>query len=200
MIVLIILIILVLLFVEIPWCGVNSMRYRWIDYMCNVKTKVGHMVGLTKLDKEVCYENMRLIHDIFGRRGIQFYLTFGTALGLTRGGDLLDWDDDVDIGAPYSEHKKIQDAIPDLRAAGFRLAEVGRDNKFMCFLRKGEKIDLDITTPGCTSIRDECLIEDMVIDEMTTIDVRGLRYNIVTEKFLESYYGKDWRTPRQSKW
>lgn len=176
------------------------MRYRWIDYVFNVKTKVGHMVGLTKLDKEVCYENMRLIHEIFGRRGIKFYLTWGTALGLIRGGDLLDWDDDVDIGAPYSELEKIQDAIPDLRAAGFRLTEVGRDNKFMAFLRRGEKIDLDITTPGCTSLRDECIIEDVVMDELTTIDVRGLRYNIVTEKFLESYYGKDWRTPRQSKW
>ncbi len=186
----------ILLFVELPWGGSNTLPLRGVDFGENFLTKSKHTVLGVPLDKEQCYENLALLHDIFGRVGITFYLTYGTALGIVRGGDLLDWDDDLDIGIPHQDMEKLVAAVPQIKAAGFVLAEVQRDGRFMCFLRGGEKVDIDISKPGCFAISDGCKLEDVVEVELDTVNVRGRHYYVLTQKRLAEMYGADWRTPK----
>ena len=113
---------------------------------------------------------------------------------MLRDGDLLDFDDDLDIY--QRDLKRLQGIVPELRAAGFRLAEVGRKSNFMCFIRKGEKVDVDVANPDCGT---QCAKKDLAVDQLDNITVRGRDYQVVTETYFQLWYGPDWRTPK-AKW
>jgi len=55
------------------------------------------------IDKDKCFKIMCEIDDICKKHGVCYYFSEGTALGLYRSGDLIDWDDDIDIGMEESQ-------------------------------------------------------------------------------------------------
>jgi lipopolysaccharide cholinephosphotransferase len=59
---------------------------------------------------------LSVVAEIFERRGIEYFLCAGTALGAVRGGDLIPWDFDVDLLVPLSAYpaalRALRECLP----------------------------------------------------------------------------------------
>jgi len=200
-----IIIILIILFVELPWNGPHIQKYSLHNYLNNaiIKTKHGYLD--IPLDKEICYENLAIIHNVFAKHDIFCWLSEGTALGFTRENDFITHDDDVDLGIYEKDKEKFINCLDTLKKYGFEIAEIMNNNNFYAIIRKGEKVDIDITGPNhnCISCskawsREPCekIIPYLKFDKK---EIRGKIYNLPKIPYLEFLYGKDWKIPKRSK-
>jgi methionyl-tRNA formyltransferase len=63
------------------------------------------------LDRNLSFENLKSIKKIMDKIGIDFWLTFGTLLGVVRDGDFISYDHDTDIAASSSDLISNFDAL-----------------------------------------------------------------------------------------
>lgn len=47
--------------------------------------------------KNLALKYLKLLSEFFNEQGFKYYLNFGTLLGIVRDGDLIPWDDDIDL-------------------------------------------------------------------------------------------------------
>lgn len=47
--------------------------------------------------KKLAYQYLELLSNFFNKHEYKYYLNFGTLLGIVRDGDLISWDDDIDL-------------------------------------------------------------------------------------------------------
>ena len=190
-----------LLFLDIPWGGFSYDSYKWIDNIKNKNIKNGHKNGLP-LDKEICHENLSLIHEVLSKNNIMFWLSEGTALGFIRDGDFISHDDDVDIALFSRDKEKFWKSMKEIKQKGFTVVEVSDNGTFICLIRKNEKIDIDITGEGlkCTSTNGKkCEIILPYLKSFNTINIRGKSYNLPKQDYLEFIYGPTWKIPLKEK-
>lgn len=62
-------------------------------------------------DRTITREIFRRFHEICINNGIQYYVAFGTALGVIRDGDIIPWDSDMDVMLPISSVEKLIEAF-----------------------------------------------------------------------------------------
>ena len=190
-----------LLFLNIPWGGFSYDSYKWIDNIKNVWIKNRHKNGLP-LDKEICHENLSLIHEVLSKNNIMFWLSEGTALGFIRDGDFISHDDDVDIALFSRDKEKFWKSMKEIKQKGFTVVEVSDNGTFICLIRKNEKIDIDITGEGlkCTSTNGKkCEIILPYLKSFNTINIRGKSYNLPKQDYIEYIYGPTWKIPLKEK-
>ena len=174
-------------------------KYKYIDTLKNYYIKdIKHNFLGFPLNKQVCYENLSLLHELMSKLDINFWISDGTALGFRRDKDFIDHDDDVDIGFFSEDENKFWNNIHLFKSKGFSLAEIRSDNTFVVLIRKGEKIDIDITGAGL--VCDQCNnnpCENILpyLESFDNIDIKGKKYNIPKEDYLIYKYGEDWKTP-----
>ena len=179
----------------------TAFNYPFVHFMWNKFTKTKHQLFKIPLDKQVCHENLAIIHRVFSDHKIFFWLSEGTALGWRRGYDFIDWDDDVDIGIWDSDYSKLLSAMPILKQEGFSLVEARSDDTFFSFIRRGEKIDIDVTGKGrvCTANwENSCDLLLPELQKFNKVYIRGLEYNIPGDGYLRALYG-DWKIPKKTK-
>ena len=78
----------------------------FIVEVMKILTKIYSMVYY--IDKDKCFKILCEIDDLCKKYGVKYYLSEGTALGIYRNGDLIDWDDDIDIGIPRNQYEKSE--------------------------------------------------------------------------------------------
>lgn len=61
--------------------------------------------------QDKAYETLIELHKVCEKNGIIYELAFGSLLGLIRDGGQIPWDYDVDVIVPFSERKKLVDAL-----------------------------------------------------------------------------------------
>ncbi|WP_028672283.1 LicD family protein [Saccharospirillum impatiens] len=61
--------------------------------------------------------------DVLDAHNIPYHLEGGTLLGIVRDGDLLPWDKDTDLSIMSADVPRLQPALSDLKARGWRLSE-----------------------------------------------------------------------------
>lgn len=117
--------------------------------------ELGQEGGRTRpIDRQVLYENLLLVKEVFDNNCITFMLSHGTMLGIYRDGDFIPWDDDVDIALLVDDKHKFPKAVAELKKLGFfvppncedRFATEFNSKKEIPWydfvaIRKGEKIE-----------------------------------------------------------
>lgn len=148
--------------------------------------------------------------EVLRSLGIDFWLTDGTLLGYFREGDLIEHDLDADLGLSIGDYS--DDIIPSFKRVGFDLKYVLGEKKRgleLSFIRDGVKVDLFFfyresgrlwhgAWRGFDKGRRRNLIKYYYEPfELKEVEFLGGRFNIPadTEKYVETKYGKDWRTP-----
>ena len=87
-----------------------------------IKLTLKHYAMKYYINKDKCFKIMCEIDDICKKFGVRYYFSEGTALGLYRNGDLIEWDDDIDIGMEDKEYDKfIEKCVPEMVSRGYYL-------------------------------------------------------------------------------
>lgn len=98
------------------------------------------------LDTVVALSNLRGLDLVLSSRSISYVLLFGTLLGAARGGSLIDFDTDVDVGVLAQSEPPLLDALLELEQVGFRVSRVvGGENgipNLVSVEKGGEYIDI----------------------------------------------------------
>ena len=147
------------------------------------------------------------INNICKKHDIKYYFSEGTALGLYRDGNLIDWDDDIDIGMEELQYNKfVEKCYPELISKGYYLLNhhflYSLNHNFLSLLKNGHLIDFENVKKGkkCTSkwgkLCDELLPH---IQKITYKEWRGQKFPVPEESYYVYLYGKDWNIPKKTK-
>jgi hypothetical protein len=158
------------------------------------------------INKDKCFKIMCEIDDICKKNNVKYYLSEGTALGIYRSGDLIDWDDDIDIALEEVEYNKfLEKCVPELVNSGYYLLYEyipAIKRQLLAFVKNGQIIDVENVNVGkkCISkiggLCDELLPH---IQKLTEKEWRGRKFPVPKESYYVYLYGKDWRIPRKTK-
>ena len=146
------------------------------------------------------------IDDICKKHKIRYYFSEGTALGLYRDGDLIDWDDDVDIAMEEVQYNIfVKKCLPELINRGYYLLYeyiIGLERELLSFFKNGQLLDVENIKKGkkciskSTEICDELLPHIQKITEKEWI---GRKFPVPKDSYYVYLYGKDWKIPRKTK-
>ena len=158
------------------------------------------------INKDKCFKIMCEIDDICKKHNVKYYLSEGTALGIYRSGDLIDWDDDVDIAMEEAEYNKfLEKCVPELVNRGYYLLYEyipAIKRQLLAFVKNGQIIDVENVKNGkkCIS-KVGGLCEELLphIQKLTVKKWRGREFPVPEESYYIYLYGKDWRIPRKTK-
>ena len=158
------------------------------------------------IDKDKCFAIMCEIDDICKKNGVRYYFSEGTALGLYRRGDLIDWDDDIDIGMEESQYNIfLEKCLPKLISKGYYLTyyyHPSIDGYLLGFIKNKQLIDIENVKVGkwCISKMGK-LCDDLLphIQKLTKKEWRGRKFPVPEESYYVYLYGKDWRIPKKTK-
>jgi len=171
-----------------------------------VKTILKEYSKKNYINKDKCFKIMSEIDDILKKYKIKYYFSEGTALGLYRDGDLIDWDDDIDIAMEEKEYKLfLKKCLPELVNRGYYLLYVysGHINRnFLHLIKYGHLIDIEniINNKKCISkIGEPCNELLPHIQKLTEKEWRGRRFPVPEESYYVYLYGKNWKVPRKTK-
>ena len=189
-------VILVVLCVVVWW----TWNWRYTLWRLGKATLLKYMIKhqWVKLNTDHAASAIVQLHDIFTANNITYWLSEGTALGVTRERRILPWDDDVDVGIWDSERARMEKLLPVLGKHGFHLSDE-QGSYFWKFLYKEDTIiDLDMTGPGhyCHAASSPC--EDILklVDNRTDIALFERQLSVPTEEYLVRLYTSDWHIPK----
>ena len=156
--------------------------------------------------------------QVFNEADIRYMVDQGTLIGIAREGDLLPWDDDVDIALPADQIEKVLAVLPILKSLGWRVS-----NRFMhysfhsweegdlqCikvrkmrwgFLRSRIRMDINIKYRYeqkyyWHSMGVACEVDALHFDDFDSLQFAGKTIRVPKnyDAYLTEKYG-DWRTP-----
>jgi hypothetical protein len=153
------------------------------------------------IDKQICYNMMDEVKEVLDKYNIKFWLSEGTALGIYRDNDLIEFDDDVDFsfrGDINNQYKiYLENVVPELNSRGYICGSgIGKDNLHYA-IKNNHFIDFDIVMPGgeCIAKFGPCNELIPYIKNLESINWRGKTWNIPTKEYLIYLYGKTWNIP-----
>ena len=153
------------------------------------------------INKDICYKMLKDLQEITQKYNIFFYLSEGTALGIYRDGDLLAWDDDVDVGIFAKDKERFQQlVVPEMRKRGYIYnIETMPKMDLHFFLRNNHMLDVEIVDPKlyCISKMEQPCYELIPHLQFTKKTWRGLELNLPKKSYYEYLYGKDWMIPKR---
>jgi len=173
------------------------------------EAEIDRVLSLMDQPVDVATANRLLveINQVMNENNVVFFLRQGTCLGLVRDGELIPWDDDIDIGSIYGYHgfseETITSTIPKFREKGF-LVRVTRNDyyKDVTLIKGSMRIDW-----GCYWVIDDVIVMYPAIPipvnlfvNLEEVTYMGYKYLIPNppEEYLRSKYGDDWRIPKRT--
>jgi len=152
------------------------------------------------LNKDTSYKIMDDVHEILNKYKIYFWLSEGTALGIFRNNDLIDYDDDVDfsfMGIYNGTFEKY--CIPEFRNKGYL---VGKLYNSYYIIKNGMFVDFDIIYKNdiCLANNNNSTNEIIpYLQEFYKIIWRNKIWNIPKEEYFIYLYGKNYMIPLKHK-
>lgn len=176
----------------------------FIVEVMKILTKIYSMIYY--IDKDKCFKILCEIDDLCKKYGVKYYLSEGTALGLYRSGDLIDWDDDIDIGMEESQYNIfVKKCLPELISKEYYLTyyyHPSINGYILGFNKDKQLIDIENVKVGekCISkygkLCDELLPH---IQKITEKEWKGRKFPVPEESYYVYLYGKDWKIPKKTK-
>lgn len=178
----------------------------------------GQHGGRTRpINREVLFNNLVQVKEVFDKHEIKFCLSHGTMLGIWRDGNFIPWDDDVDIALFISDKDKFPKAIDELRNLGFFIppcnpspqgkANPNTETPYYDFvaIKDGEKIEgwffekigkyYIYDFPRCGN---DLKHDEKYYDELADMKWKDVIWKIPNhiEDWLVMMYGKSWNIPQ----
>ena len=137
---------------------------------------------------------------LLDEKGIRFWLIYGTLLGAVRDKNFISHDKDVDIQT--WEFEKLLSIIPWLDQQGMKLIRV-QPGRIYTFAMDNAYVDIYIAGRAPFPLNLWCywlngnIVPKRLVVPLTHIDFLGEQFNVPaqSEKLMEFFYGKSWRTP-----
>jgi hypothetical protein len=159
--------------------------------------------------------------DLFNAADLPYAVDAGTLLGLVRDGDLIPWDNDLDLILPVEALPRLRALIPRLWLRGWKVSRTYRMAFDSEAWRRGDPRVVKVRSwspwligPGSTLLditvvypdgkhywwemaRRVCRVPREFLDGRGTLSFAGREVKVPRdhERYLELSYG-DWRTPR----
>lgn len=175
--------------------------------MASIKTPKGRLkykpknlyLGIKQIDREVAFENLKILISLLLEFEIRVSPAYGTLLGIIRENNFIEWDEDIDLFILNEDKEKFLNSLWAMKEQGLELVRVDRCGHLYSVMRNGEYIDFYIMDPISPEIRtgygDLFMLEKYLID-LIDYDFRGITVRVPREyeQCLEFLYG-DWRKP-----
>lgn len=160
-------------------------------------------------------ELLTFVHELLERHGIRHWLDYGTLLGAVRTGELIAWDDDIDIGMFASDLDRLRELGPEIEAAGFHTdltlaaydphVHYSRVNELFLDLRPwspqdGLLVHDKSTQHDWPGMQDRGFFPVEYVEQLGQVQLHGHTYPAPSHvhDFLRDYrYGPDYLTPHR---
>lgn len=157
-------------------------------------------LGIKQIDKQIAFENLKVVSEIMNKSGLNWGPVFGTLLGIIRDNDFITWDEDIDLYVLNEDKEKFLPLLFDFKNAGFEVIRNWRCG-LISIKRNGEYIDFYFVKKLEGNIMcstGDAFYFDKYFKDTIVWDFKGIKFNIPREyeEFLEFQYG-DWKTPVQ---
>ena len=156
-------------------------------------------LGIKPIDREIAFENLKIVMRVLRDSGIRVSPAYGTLLGIIREGNFIEWDEDIDLFVLNEDKEKLLDAFWTMKAEGLDLVRVERCDHLYSVMRNGEYIDfyiMDNISPEIRTGYGDLFMFEKYLTDLVDWNFRGLTISVPREyeECLTFLYG-DWRTP-----
>lgn len=180
--------------------------YPLVYALYNIYTKKKHASMHKKLNRKVCFENLEVIRKVFHETGItNWWVAEGSALGIKREQNLIEWDDDVDITVDFDMHFEafMKITFRKLRRSGFMHVLNSHEFPMLCFIRNGEKVDISFFSKTLPKCSEGFMPGEQLAPLVSNIDLvrctNGCSYPIpIDDAYYVALYGPNWKTPKRN--
>lgn len=156
-------------------------------------------LGIKQIDREIAFENFKVVNRVLNYAGIRFSPAYGTLLGIIRENNFIEWDEDIDLFILSEDKDRFVDALWTLKEEGLELIRIDRCEHLYSVMRNGEYIDfyiMDNISPEVRSGFGDLFMLERHLTDLIRWNFRGETINVPRQynECLELLYG-DWRTP-----
>lgn len=155
------------------------------------------------LNKKKCYETLKKFNALMHKKNIFYYLSEGTALGIYRDGDLITWDDDIDVGIFVKDWERFKkEIVPEMYKLGYSFHQSSVKKELFYFLGNGIFMDVEIVGlhHNCISnLKEKECVKLIPHLKFTKKEWCGIIFNLPKESYYEFLYGHTWKTPIRNK-
>jgi len=185
---------------------VRDISYASEEEWAKIKLDYGKLLwDDTHLNSDNCAELLLIFKKCMEHFNLEFWLTYGTALGFYRDGDFIPWDDDIDThvdGGEFLEAgiNNIKDYLIE-KGVVVRSRERGLNSKMSLFYKK-EKLQVQGVYEEDGMIHAKLFFYPKEFYEnWQSFTYRGEKYRLPgpADEYLTFCYDKDWKTPQDIK-
>ena len=161
------------------------------------------------IDVSIAKEMLREAKQIMDQLGVVFFLRQGTCLGAVRDGDLIPWDDDLDLGSVVGlnglTERSMDRVVAAFRDNGYFAKVEGNDHYINAAMVKSSmRMDW-----ACYRIIDDNIfhypgirLPIRLFTELKEIEFIGEKFLVPNppEEYLRIKYGPSWMSPKKMGW